>query len=344
MAEQLVRTRMRSYLEFLCAVIYYFLVRGFAQHTADAWTSAVWSPIIGQGLTLFLLLAGFAIFGYMLDGQRRPIREQGLPARQGWYREAGLGLAIGWGAAVVCVLPLAFVGGIAIVLRTDSTSWGWLFSDTLYFILAAMAEEVAFRGYGFQRFIESVGPVGASLGFAAFYALVQGVRPGASFTSVTVAIVFSLVLSLAYLRTRALWVSWGINFAWKASRAIVFGLAVNGVNSHSSIIEGNPMGPFWLTGGGYGMEGSWVTLLVMLALVFVVYRTTRDLDFEYNAPVLAPGGIPVDLDAASRRQHEAAMGTAEPATPGLVQIQPATSSPVSPGIEETSTDGPNTSR
>ncbi len=342
MPPQVVRTRLRSYLEFLCAVIYYFLVRGFAHHSADAWASEVWSPLIAEGLLLFLLLAGYALLGYMLDGQRHPMSEQGLPARLGWPREAGLGLAIGWAAAVVCVLPLTFVGGIAIVLRTDLSSWGWLIADTAYFILAALAEEVAFRGYGFQRFVESVGPVGGSLGFAAFYAIVQGMRPGASSMSVSVAFIFGLVLSMAYLRTRALWVSWGINFGWKASRAIVFGLAVNGVNSHSSIIEGNPMGPFWITGGGYGMEGSWVALLVMLTLLIVVYRATRDLDFKFNAPVLHPGGIPVDLDAAARRQHEATMGPSEPSAPSLVQIQPPTTSPVSPTREETSPDRPNT--
>jgi hypothetical protein len=53
----------------------------------------------------------------------------------------------------------------------------------------------------------------------------------------------------------------------------------------------------------------------------MVYRVTRDLDFRYNAPVIVPGGIPVDLDAAARAQHEAAMGpAAAPAAPGLVQI------------------------
>jgi hypothetical protein len=60
------------------------------------------------------------------------------------------------------------------------------------------------------------------------------------------------------------------------------------------------------------------------------YRVTRDLDFRYNAPVIVAGGIPVDLDAAARRQHEAAMGlAAEPAVmgPGLVQINPVSTPP-----------------
>ncbi len=331
-------SRLRSYLEFLTAILYFFMVRAFAHRSADAWASEVWSPLIAQAMIVFLLVTGFALFGYMLDGQQNPMSEQGLPARPGWKKETGLGLAIGWAATVLCVLPLTVVGGIAIVLRTDLASWGWLIADAAYFALAAMAEEVAFRGYAFQRFVRSVGPVAASLGFAALYAIVQGLRPGASTVSVTVAAVFSLVLSVAYLRTRALWVSWGLNFGWKASRALIFGLAVNGVNSHSSVVEGNPMGPFWITGGGYGMEGSWVALVVLFAAIFVVYRATRDLDFRFNTPVIVPGGIPVDLDAAARRQHEAAIGTAEAAAPSLVQILPAATPPASAENPATSTD------
>ncbi len=68
------------------------------------------------------------------------------------------------------------------------------------------------------------------------------------------------------------------------------------------------MGPFWLTGGGFGLDASWFACLVLLAAFPVVYRVTRDLDFRYNAPVIVPGGLPVDLDAAARRQHETAMG------------------------------------
>jgi hypothetical protein len=137
-----------------------------------------------------------------------------------------------------------------------------------------------------------------------------------------VSIALSLLLSTAYLRTRALWLSWGLNFGWKASRALVFGLAVSGVNNHSTVVEGDPMGPFWLTGGGYGLDGSWVTFFVLLAALPVVFTLTRDLNFRYNAPVLVPGGIPVDLDAAARAQHENATRPAEPKAAPLVQILP----------------------
>ena len=93
------------------------------------------------------------------------------------------------------------------------------------------------------------------------------------------------------------------------------------------------MGPFWLTGGGFGVEGSWVTFILLIAALPVVFRITRELDYVHNAPVIVPGGIPVDLDAAARAQHEAAMGSAEPAAPALIQIgapAPAPPLPVRP--------------
>ncbi len=314
--------RLRAYLEFIAAVIYYFMVRSVVHRSAAGLATDAWMPLVEQAMLLFLLVVGYAAFGLVLDRQKHPISEQGLPRRSGWPREAGVGLAVGWASAVVCVLPLMVAGGIAIVLVLQPSAWGWLLVDTLFFAVAAMVEEVAFRGYGFQRFAEAVGPVGASLGFAIFYAIVQALQPGSNHASIAVSVVFALLLSIAYLRTKALWLSWGLNFGWKASRALIFGLTVSGVSSHSSVVEGNPMGPFWITGGGYGLDGSWLTFFVLLAMLPVVYRVTRDLDYRYNAPVIVPGGIPVDLDAAAMRQHEAAMGPTEAATPSLVQILP----------------------
>jgi membrane protease YdiL (CAAX protease family) len=315
--------RVRAYLQFIAAVCYFFLARSLAVHAAQGLAGTEWSPLLEQAMLVFLLLMGYAAMGSWMDRQTRPVSAQGLLRRPGWLRETGLGLSIGWAVAVVCVLPLVISGGIAIVLNLQPSAWGWLLADTAFFALVALAEEIAFRGYGFQRFVLSVGSIGAVLGYAAFYAILQAMVPGSSHASVAVSVALTLLLSTAYLRTRALWVSWGINFGWKASRALIFGLAVSGVNSHSPVVQGDPMGSFWLTGGGFGVDGTWIAFFVLLAAIPVVYRLTRELDFRYNAPVIVPGGIPVDLDAAGRAQHEAATRTAEPAAPTLVQIFPA---------------------
>ena len=315
-------SRIRAYLQFIAAVCYFFLARSLAHHGAAGLASQQFSPLVEQAMLVFLLLLGYAACGSWMDRQPSPISHQGLPRRPGSLSEIGLGLSIGWSIALLCVIPLVLVGGIAIVLSLQPSAWGWLLVDTAFFALLALAEEIAFRGYGFQRFAYAVGPIGAALGYSAFYAIIQALLPGASHASVAVSVALSLLLSTAYLRTRALWVSWGINFGWKASRALVFGLAISGVNNHSPIVQGDPMGPFWLTGGGYGLDGTWVAFFVLLAAIPVVFRLTRELDYKYNAPVIVPAGLPVDLDAAARKQHDAATRSAEPAAPALIQILP----------------------
>ena len=318
-------SRFRAYVQFVLALFYYFLARALAHRGAQGLSNGLssdrWVPLIEQAMVVFLLLLGYAGVGFSLNGQMHPVSTQGWPRRLGWRREVGLGLVIGWSAVVVCALVMAVGGGIAISLSLRLRSWGWFVVDAAFFALLALAEEIAFRGYPFQRFARAVGSAGAALAFAALYAFLQALEPGASRASTCVAMVFTIVLSTAYVRTRALWVSWGINFGWKATRALLFGLAVSGVNSHSPVVQGDPMGPFWLTGGGFGLDGSWLSFFVLLAAIPVVYRLTRDLNFRYNAPEIVAAGIAVDLDAAARRQHEAAMG--EPAPPPLVQIAPA---------------------
>lgn len=312
--------RLRAYFEFLLAFFYFFLAHQFAIRGAHGLVGEAWFPLVNQAMLVFLLLVGYAAMGFWMERQANPISEQGLPRRSGWSREAGLGLATGWAIALVCVLPLTVFGGIAISFSPQATSWGWLAADIVFFALAALAEEIAFRGYAFQRFERAVGPTGAALGFAAIYAILQALLPGASHASFAVSLALGLVLSACYVRTRALWLSWGLNFAWKASRALVFGLAVSGVTSYSPVVQGDPMGPFWLTGGAFGLDGTWLTFFVLLAALPVVFRVTRDLNYRYNAPVIVPGGMPVDLDAIARAQHDAAMGPAAPAAPSLVQI------------------------
>ena len=322
-------SRIRAYLQFIGAVCYFFLAQSLAHHGAAGLASSRFYPVVDQAMLVFLLLLGYAAFGSWMDRQSSPISEQGLPRRAGSLGEIGLGLSVGWSVALICVIPLVIIGGIAIVLSLQPSAWGWLVVDIAFFALMALAEEIAFRGYGFQRFAYAVGPIGAALGYAAFYAITQALLPGASHSSVAVSVALSLLLSTAYLRTRALWVGWGLNFGWKASRALLFGLAISGVNNHSPVVQGDPMGPFWLTGGGLGLDGTWVACFVLLAAIPIVYRLTRELDYKYNAPVIVPAGIPVDLDAAARKQHEAATRPAEPAPPTLIQILPAAAPPPS---------------
>jgi hypothetical protein len=223
------------------------------------------------------------------------------------------------------VLVILLFGGIAVHLSLTLASFGWLAADAAYFALATLAIEIAFRGYPFQCAIHAIGELPAALMLSVLYGILNAWLPGASHASMAVSIALGLLLSMAYLRTRALWLPWGLHLGWVASRALLFGLPVNGISSHSPVVQGDPLAAFGLTGGDFGLDGSWLAFAALLLAMPFVYRATRDLSFQYNAPVLVPGGIPVDLDAASRRQHEAATRPEAPEVKPLVQILPLSS-------------------
>ena len=144
--------RVRAYLEFVAAILYFFVAQSAARHFALRFLSDAYSPVVEQATLALLLILGYPAFGALFDRQVHSIAAQGLPLRPGSLGEAGMGFAVGWAAVIACVLPLTLVGGISVVLSTNRASWGWLLADALFFALAALAEEVTFRGYGFQRF------------------------------------------------------------------------------------------------------------------------------------------------------------------------------------------------
>jgi uncharacterized protein len=316
-------TPVRAFGRFVLAAIYFLIVRVVAQHSARGLVAEDWTPLLEQAMQAFLLLLGFAGFGFVLDGQLEPVSQQGFKLRGGWLGEAGLGLAFGWGIAVICVLPMVIFGGIALRFLLTASAFGWLAADAAFFLMATLVAQLAFRGYPFQVAIKAIGELPAALMLAVLYGILQAFLPGATYTSMAVNIALGLLLAMAYLRTRALWMPWGLHFGWLASRALLFGLTVNGVSSHSPVAQGDPMSPLALTGGEFGLDGSWVAFFVILVAMPFLYRATRDLSYQYNAPVLEPGGIPVDLDAAARSQHEAATRDAAPEVKPLVQILPA---------------------
>jgi uncharacterized protein len=320
--------RVRAFGYVIIAAIYFYFAQGIAVHAADGFSNGVWFDLIERSILLFLLLVGYAAMGRAFSRQRQPLRSMGLVIRSGWPRELGLGAALGWGMMVASILPMVLIGGLIVTFWMVPRQFGILLIDLLLLAVASLAEEIAFRGYPFQRLIEALGPTLATIVSSLVFAAVHILNPGSSRASFMVTVFSSWLLSVAYLRTRALWVCWGWHFAWNASMCVLFGLPVSGITQFSPVIQSNTVGPAWITGGEYGPEASMVTAVVLLIGIFLVYRTTRGYAYLYTQPVIIPAGMPIDLDAMSRSlaPHHPVAPQPAPAAATLVQI--GTISPV----------------
>lgn len=312
--------RIRSLAWFLIAIIYYLVAQKVAGMASHGLSSGDWLEFTYRAILLFLVLVGFAAMGYVGQHQQQPLKEMGLSLRPGWRKEFALGAAIGWTGTTTCALLIAVFGGMVVVFYLGWGQFALILLDLVILLIATLAEEVVFRGYPFQRLIEVTNPFFATILISFLVAVLRAGNPESTFASFLFTMLSTWLFSIAYLRTRALWVSWGIHFAWNATLAVLFGLPLSGLTRFSPVIGSTALGPGWLTGFDYGPEGSVVGMLVVCALMIVTVKATRDLKHLYAQPVIIPGGIPVDIDAAARRQHEAAMGPAKPAAPQIVQI------------------------
>lgn len=321
--------RARAVSRLLLAFVVFLLARAVAERSARGFSDSTWEPLLEQAMLAFMLLLGFAFLGLTQDKQTHPVAEQGFLRRTGWRGEAGLGIALGWGMALLCLIPVVILGGLVVHFHFSVSAVGWLFADVVFFALATLVVTVAFQGYPFQCAIRAFGESSATLLMTILYGVMQISYPGANRASTAFCFAFGLLLGIAYLRTRALWLPWGLHLGWIAAQALIFGLPVNGTTAYSPLIQSDAYASGFFTGSDYGFNASWFAVLVALAALPVLFRVTRELSFHYNAPVLTPGGIPVDLDAASRRQHEAATREQAPAEKPLVQILPV-AAPVAP--------------
>ena len=241
-----------------------------------------------------------------------------LPARATTREELLRGAALGWSLILAAVVPLMLFGTLHPEFNLTFTNLAYALLSLLTLAVATLALEVAFRGFLFIQLIEATGPVFATLFLSFLYATYFAFRPDATALSTLDTFLFAVLFCTAYLRTRALWIGWGIHFAWSAVAALIFGLPISLDFGFNNLISTSVTGPDWFTGGAYGPEAAFFTAIVLLAGIFFLYRITRHYAWEYTYTPPIASGYPMDI--APPAAHTAMENEAAAAPAPLVQI------------------------
>ncbi|HEY0263663.1 MAG TPA: CPBP family intramembrane glutamic endopeptidase [Granulicella sp.] len=329
-------SRLRRSLQFALftvCLLWYLMAYGLASRAARGITTRfalddLRAPLSALFL-IFLLIVGLGIFAGVARSGRMDMREAlGLPRRASMGREWALGAAIGWGMAVAAVLPMALFGSLHIRLFFVERAFTLLAFHLLTILLATLASEIALRGFAFRRLIEAIGPGKATTFMALLAALVHMILQPWTSVSILVTMLGTILLSVAWLRTHGLWLSWGIHFAWTAALGVLFGLPIRGDHELASVIQTRAIGSAWLTGRAIGAEGALFTMLVLLVGIIVLVRSTGDYAWEYTRPEIISAGYAVDVPPPAA--HVATENPVPPPPPPLVQILPAAPPPPPP--------------
>lgn len=158
-------------------------------------------------------------------------------------------------------------------------------------MVTAMMEELLFRVILFGVLEEIAGSLVAIVVSSALFGLAHAGNPGATpFAIFALSVELGVMLSLAYMLTRNIWITVGLHAAWNFTQAFVFGALNSGVRDPATYFRTTFTGPELLTGGTFGLEGSAVALgacvIVSMILLVLIARRRRwtGLRFRLGAP------------------------------------------------------------
>ncbi len=263
--------RLRSIWRFVLAVVL-LIAANFAGGAISQVIFAGHPVAFDAGYRLFttlLMVGGFALMLRYLDRAEGSLLEaQGLGFRRKWVREFAIGAALGFVLISIAVAAIAVWGDLDIAVKLNAITVRHSITVLVLLVAGAALEEVMFRGYPFQRLVESIGAWGAIVVFSVMFGAVHlgnpnagGIRSWGFFNTIAVGVLFAW----AYLKTGSLWLPIGIHFAWNCALGFVYGLPVSGLQVFATIVRSKAIGPKLLTGGAYGIEAS-VTGAVVIVL------------------------------------------------------------------------------
>ena len=213
-----------------------------------------------------------------------------------WNRQAGQDLVFGFLVTGLIIGFIFLVERIAGWLDfagfvSDSTSATRAVQGTvlmfIMFILVGVNEELLYRGYVLQNLADGTNLFWGFLLSSAAFSLNHYANPNFSLEAFVGLLVSGFFLAYPYLRTRQLWLSFGLHIGWNFFEGTIFGFQVSGFTNMPRLIMQTVHGPALFTGGEFGPEAGLVLVppLFLGACLIYLYtrrRNTKELKAAYN--------------------------------------------------------------
>lgn len=210
----------------------------------------------------FILLAVSIFIGWLCGKflENLPFRALGCSFAKNWSKDLLLGLTLGTVSIYLAVFIAIVFGGM--MLQPNRTSGNSAILLTLsislaVFTLGAAAEEAFFRGYLLQTFARARLAWFAFALTSLFFASGHLGNPNANYISTINTVLAGVWFSIAYLKTRNLWLAFGLHLMWNWMQGAIFGIPVSGIKELTTepLLQVTNSGSTVLNGGDYGIEG-----------------------------------------------------------------------------------------
>jgi membrane protease YdiL (CAAX protease family) len=195
--------------------------------------------------------------------ERGQLSDIGLDSHPGWVKNLAIGAALGIGSGIfVSGVPLLTGMARLVPAPEQPRNWASFVFVSIVLLFGAAGEEMLFRGYGFQLLLRRWGPFATILPVSVLFAWAHSGNPDVTTLALVNTFLWGVMFGVCFLRSGDLWLPIGMHFGWNWTLPL-FGVNVSGFTMS---VTGHVMewsaGTLW-SGGGYGLEGSLLTLLVL---------------------------------------------------------------------------------
>ena len=195
---------------------------------------------------------------YVRKIERRPVAEL---AGKHAVREAGWG-AVGGSLLFCATLAALYLAGAYRV--TATAPWTVMIGPFFGMIVIGFLEEILFRGIVFRILQGWLGTWLAVLISVLVFTLAHAPNQGATAIALACVAGAGLLLCAAYMLTGRLWLGIGFHIGWNFTQGGLFSVPVSG-HPAKGMVQGVLTGPNGLTGGTFGVEGSALAVVAVLA-------------------------------------------------------------------------------
>jgi uncharacterized protein len=201
---------------------------------------------------------------------RRPLKTFGI-TMENWRRHVVGGVVI-VGVMLVILMAGSYAFGY---VHTEWTA-GQVPASTLIMtaavlLVAALVEELMFRGFPLQVLSEGIGKWPAILVLSCLFGAVHLNNPNANLLGTLNTVLAGVLLSMAFLKARSLWLPYVIHVGWNAGTGFILGLPLSGLDLASLWTTG-VAGSDTILGGAYGPEAGLLTTFIFGISALIVNR------------------------------------------------------------------------
>ena len=204
-------------------------------------------------------------------------------SKQGWstlgFTSTGFnlglrtGLSVGGGIILLCFLIL-FVGGwvkITNVSFIPIAFAGWC----LFFLIQPLAEEVIMRSFLQNQLHRYFGAWPGVIVSALVFGLLHVGNNAFTWIAGLEIVLGGLLMGQLYLYVQNIWAPFAMHAIWNFLQSTVLGFAVSGMDTYR-VLELEIVGPEWLTGGDFGIEGSLLSVFFILAAIIYFWPSVQN--------------------------------------------------------------------